>query len=37
MLKYMILIRLEPDTAVHVGEFRCFSVKQGKDITEQFN
>ncbi len=37
MLKYMILIRLEPDPAVHVGEFRCFSTKQGKDITEQFN
>ena len=37
MLKYRILIRLEPDPAVHVGEFRCISTKQGKDITEQFN
>jgi len=37
MLKYVILIRLEPDPAVHVGEFRCISVKQGKDITDQFN
>jgi ribonuclease G len=37
MLKYVILIRLEPDPAVHVGEFRCFSTKQGKDITDQFN
>jgi len=37
MLKYVVLIRLEPDPAVHVGEFRCISVKQGKDITEQFN
>jgi len=37
MLKYVVLIRLEPDPAVHVGEFHCFSVKQGKDITEQYN
>jgi len=37
MLKYVILIRLEPDPAVHVGEFRCISTKQGKDITDQFN
>ncbi|HTY59369.1 MAG TPA: Rne/Rng family ribonuclease [Bacteroidota bacterium] len=37
MMKYRILIRLESDTAVHVGEFRCFSTKQGKDITDQFN
>ncbi len=37
MLKYVMLIRLEPDPAVHVGEFRCISTKQGKDITDQFN
>jgi len=37
MLKYVVLIKLEPDPAVHFGEFRCISVKQGKDITDQFN
>jgi len=37
MLKYVVLIRLEPDPAVHVGEFRVISVKQEKDITDQFN
>jgi ribonuclease G len=37
MLKYVILIRLEPDPSVHVGEFRCISTKQKKDITDQFN
>lgn len=37
MLKYLILIRLEPDPSVHVGEFRCISRKQEKDITDQFN
>jgi ribonuclease G len=37
MLKYFILIRLEPDPSVHVGEFRCISRKQEKDITDQFN
>ncbi|HMK38730.1 MAG TPA: Rne/Rng family ribonuclease [Bacteroidota bacterium] len=37
MIKYVILIRLEPDPAVHLGEFRCISTKQGKDITDQFN
>ena len=37
MLKYRILIRLEPDPSVHVGEFRCISRKQEKDITDQFN
>ena len=36
MLKYVILIRLEPDPSVPVGEFRCFSVKQQKEITDQF-
>ena len=37
MLKYVVLIRLEPDPGVHVGEFRVISVKQEKDITDQFN
>jgi hypothetical protein len=36
MLKYFIYIRLEPDPSVRVGEFRCISVKQGKDITDQY-
>ena len=36
MLKYRILIRLEADPAIPVGEFRCLSTKQGKDITDQF-
>ncbi|MBP1646745.1 MAG: Ribonuclease [Bacteroidetes bacterium] len=36
MLKYFVLIRLEVDTAIPVGEFRFISRKQGKDITDQY-
>ena len=36
MWKYFVLITLEEDTAIPVGEFRVISVKQGKDITDQF-
>jgi ribonuclease G len=36
MLKYVMLIHLEPDPSVHVGEFRVISKKQQKDITDQF-
>ncbi len=37
MLKYFVWIRLEPDSAIPLGEFRFISRKQGKDITDQFN
>jgi ribonuclease G len=36
MLKYFVLIKLEVDPAIPVGEFRFISRKQGKDITDQF-
>ncbi len=36
MLKYFVLIKLEVDTAIPVGEFRFISRKQGKDITDQY-
>ena len=36
MLKYFVVIHLESDPAVPIGEFRCFSKKQEKDITDQF-
>jgi ribonuclease G len=36
MMKYFLWIKLEADAAVPPGEFRCISVKQGKDITDQF-
>lgn len=36
MLKHRVLIALEPEPNIPVGEFRIFSPKQGKDITDQF-
>jgi hypothetical protein len=36
MLKHFVWITLEADKAVPPGEYRCHSVKQDKDITEQF-
>lgn len=35
-LKYFIWIKVEPDTAIPPGEFRCISVSRGKDVTDQF-
>jgi ribonuclease G len=36
MWKYFVMISLEEDAAIPVGEFRVISIKQGKDITDQF-
>jgi ribonuclease G len=36
MLKNMVWITLETDPAIPVGEFRLFSRKQDRDITDQF-
>jgi len=36
MVKYFVLIKLEADPAIPIGEFRFLSRKQGKDITDQF-
>jgi ribonuclease G len=36
MFQFRILVRVEPDPTVAMGDFRCFSVSQGKDVTEQF-
>ncbi len=36
MLKYFVLVKLEIDPAIPVGEFRFISRKQGKDITDQY-
>jgi ribonuclease G len=36
MLKYFVWVKVEADPSIPLGEFRCVSVKQGKDITEQF-
>jgi ribonuclease G len=36
MLKYFVLVKLEVDPAIPVGEFRFISRKQGKDITDQY-
>ena len=36
MMKYFVLITLEPDPAIPIGEFKVISRKQGKDITDQF-
>jgi ribonuclease G len=35
-LHYFLWIGLEADPAIPIGEFRCFSPKQGKDITELY-
>jgi ribonuclease G len=36
MLKYLVWVKLESDPAIPLGEFRCISVKQGKDLTESY-
>ncbi len=36
MFKYLVWVKLEADPAIPLGEFRCISVKQGKDITDQY-
>ncbi|MCZ6776601.1 MAG: Rne/Rng family ribonuclease [Ignavibacteria bacterium] len=36
MMKYFVLITLESDPAIPIGEFKVISRKQGKDITDQF-
>jgi ribonuclease G len=35
-LKYFIWIKVEPDSTIPPGEFRCVSVSRGKDVTDQF-
>ena len=37
MLKFFLKIRLQPDQSLPVDEFRFHSVKQNRDITQQFN
>jgi ribonuclease G len=36
MLKYLILIRLEADPSIPVGEFRMYSPKRDRDVTDLF-
>ena len=36
MLKYLVLIKLEEDPSIPIGEFRMISRKQDKDVTDQF-
>jgi ribonuclease G len=36
MLKYFVLIKLEEDPSIPIGEFHMISRKQDKDITDQF-
>ena len=36
MLKYLVWIKMEGDPGIPIGEFRCISKKQGKDVTDQF-
>jgi ribonuclease G len=36
-LKYRLLIRVEPDSSVPLGEFRGISVKQSRDVTDTYN
>jgi len=36
MLKYFVWIKVEADPTIPLGEFRCISVRQGKDVTDQF-
>lgn len=37
MAKYRIFVKLEPDPAVTVGEFRGFSSGDGTDVTDKYN
>lgn len=36
MLRYFILVTVETDASIPIGEFRGFSIKQGKDVTDSF-
>ncbi|TAK50824.1 MAG: Rne/Rng family ribonuclease, partial [Bacteroidetes bacterium] len=36
MFRYLVLIKIEEDPKIQVSEYRFFSVKQNKDITESF-
>jgi len=36
MLKYFVLIKLEVDSTIPIGEFRFISRSQDKDVTDQF-
>ncbi len=36
MLKYFVLIKLEVDSSIPIGEFRFISRSQNKDVTDQF-
>jgi hypothetical protein len=37
MFKFFVKVKLEPDQHLPVDEFRFMSVKQKKDITQQYN
>jgi ribonuclease G len=37
MLKYLVWLRIDSDASIPLGEFRCFSVKDGRDITDLYN
>ncbi len=37
MLRYFVLVTVEADASIPIGEFRGFSVKQGKDVTDSFH
>lgn len=37
MVKYLVWLKIEADPSIPLGEFRCFSVREGKDITELYN
>jgi len=36
-LKYRLLIKVEPDSSVPLGEFRGISVRQSRDVTDTYN
>ncbi|HXG01571.1 MAG TPA: ribonuclease E/G, partial [Bacteroidota bacterium] len=36
MFRFRLYLKLETDPTIPPGEFHCISVKQGKDITDQF-
>jgi ribonuclease G len=37
MLKYLVWLRIDSDSSIPVGEFRCYSARDGKDITDLYN
>jgi ribonuclease G len=36
MFRFRVLVRIEPDPAISIGDFRGISVTQGKDVTELY-